>query len=480
MLRRLLSHWAAPSLKLRLNLLITAVFLLSMGFGGLLIVHNNRAAVRSEIKSSADLALGLIDATTENLSYSRFEAGEFRERLTRHIAALGQIRHVRLQVLDAAGRPLIRAPRATPERQERAPAWFVRLIAPPSVVYRRPIDVNGSLYGYVVVSTHPTDEMAEEWANMRDLFGTAAALFLFTWLLVIWAVGRALRPVDILLASFEDLERGNFDVRLPALAAPELAAISQRFNRMAQRLKETINENRYLAQHLIKVQDEERRTVARELHDNLAQYLFAIRTDAFAIGRLAGRGECAGIAELAGSLTANAAEMEGVVRKMIQRLRPLVLDELGLSDALSDLVGSWRGRHPEVSLSLEVRTRLGGLGRDIDLAVYHMVQECLLNVAKHAGATRVSIVVSRAAANGAGEGGPRGAASAPEGMLEVMVEDNGPGSSDLGGHAGVGLVGMRERLQALGGRLEIGGGGEHGFRVVAHIPLEPGREAMRA
>jgi signal transduction histidine kinase len=120
------------------------------------------------------------------------------------------------------------------------------------------------------------------------------------------------------------------------------------------------------------------------------------------------------------------------------------------------------------------------LGRDIDLAVYHMVQECLLNVAKHAGATRVSIVVSRAAADGAGEAGSCGPASAPEGMLEVVIEDNGPGSSDAGGHAGVGLVGMRERLQALGGRLEIGGGGERGFRVVAHIPLEPGREAMRA
>jgi two-component system sensor histidine kinase UhpB len=476
---------APLSLKLRFNLLITAILLLSMGLGGVLIIENNRRAVRNEIEASTELTLGLLDATTDNLHFSAAQGPEFRQRLAAYVAALSPIRHVRLQVLDSSGRPLVKTPVGTQGRSARAPAWFVRLVAPKPIVYRKPIRADGAPYGFVVVSTHPADEMAEDWLNVRDLFGVAAALFVLTWILVVWSVGRALKPVEILLRSFGHLERGDFHTRLPEFGAPELALISRKFNRMAQTLEQTARENQKLTQRLIMLQDEERRTVARELHDDLGQYLFAVKSDAFAIAQLATENKAAKIGEKAHAICALASQMETIVRKMIQRLRPLVLDELGLADALRDLTVSWRTHHPQIACMLEISGSLDDLGKEIDTAVYHMVQECLTNIAKHADASRVEIAIRRGAREMDGNPAHNSNLVAQQTspgcnqLLLVRVSDNGRGIQGTA-RSGMGLIGMRERIEALGGRLEIAPGLEAGSCVTAAIPLDKSREGIRS
>ncbi len=473
---------APLSLKLRFNLLITAILLLSVGLGSLLIIDNNRRAVRNEVEASTELTLGLLDATTDNLRFSAAEGPEFRRRLASYVAALSRIRHVRLQVLDASGRPLVKTAPGPQARSARAPGWFVRLVAPKPIAYRKPIRADDAPYGFVVVSTHPADEMAEDWLNVRDLFLVAAALFVLTWVLVVWSVGRALRPVDVLLRGFAGLERGDFRTRLPAFGAPELALISRSFNRMAQTLEQTGRENRQLTQRLINLQDEERRSVARELHDDLGQYLFTLKTDAFAIAQLAAGNKAAEIGEKARAISALAGQMETIVRKMIQRLRPLVLDELGLADALRDLVASWRTHHPQIACVLEIMSSLDDLGKEIDSAVYHVVQECLTNIAKHADASRAEIVVRRELCESdrglSANDNPAAqqASLAHEQTLVVRVSDNGRGIRGAG-RSGLGLIGMRERVEALGGRLEVVSGSAAGSCVTATIPLDKSRES---
>jgi two-component system sensor histidine kinase UhpB len=478
----LFTKFLAPlSLKLRFNLLIAAILLLSVGLGGFLLIDNNRRAVRSEIEASTELTLGLLDATTDNLHFSAAQGPEFRRRLASYVAALSRIRHVRLQVLDSSDQPLVKTPANPQMPSTRAPGWFVHLVAPQPIEYRKPIRADGAPYGFVVVSTHPADEMAEEWLNFRDLFLVSGALFVLTWILVVWSVGRALRPVEVLLRGFASLEQGDFCTRLPTFGAPELARISRSFNRLAQTLEQTARENRQLTQRLINLQDEERRVVARELHDDLGQYLFRLKTDAFAIGQLAAADKAAEIAAKARAIGSLAGQMETIVRKMIQRLRPLVLDELGLTDALRDLVASWAARHPQTACALEIAPALDNLGKETDSAVYHMVQECLTNIAKHADASRVEIVVRREprALNRAFDPNaclPTGRLSSDfEQTLVVCVCDNGRG---IGGasRSGMGLVGMRERIEALAGRLEITPGSPAGSCVTATIPLDKNRE----
>ncbi len=470
MLRLLQCLPETVGLKIRLNLLIAAALLASVALGGALAIHNYRRAVNRETEASVHLVLGLL-GTRRGLNMSAAEASRFRERLSREIPALTRVRHIRLSLVDAAGRPLAHTPVSSASKVHRAPGWFVRLVAPPPKVYRVPISLAGGATGFVVVSTDPDDEVAEEWANTRDLFAVTAMLFLALWVLVVWYVRHALRPLDELRAGFEALGRGEFGARVAARGAPELVSINRKFNEMAQALEVTNRENRRLSERLIDLRDEERRAIARELHDNLAQYLFAIRTDAFAIQRMA----APALEDAARSISESAARMEVVVRDMIQRLRPLVLDELGLKDALHDLVATWRTCNPRIACRLQIDAPLDGQPKEVELAVYHIVQESLTNVAKHSAASTASVTVRTA-----NEDEAQGTTRHGEPILEVVVEDSGQGPHAVARDTGMGLVGMRERVETLGGRLETTYRPGCGWRVMAMIPLAGRRNADAA
>jgi len=145
-----------------------------------------------------------------------------------------------------------------------------------------------------------------------------------------------------------------------------------------------------------------------------------------------------------------------VVHGIIRQLRPSALDHLGLSEAVEDLVEIWRGRHPEIGCDLRLRGDVDGLGEAINITVYRVIQECLTNVLRHAEATHAQIEVQR-----------------DEALLRVTVSDNGKGLSQRGesGSERFGLMGMRERVQALGGEFALQSQPGTGLTVVATIPV---------
>jgi two-component system sensor histidine kinase UhpB len=212
--------------------------------------------------------------------------------------------------------------------------------------------------------------------------------------------------------------------------------------------------------------------IARELHDNLAQYLFVIRTDAFAIDRFAASTGVEMVQKAALSISQSAASMEAVVREMIQQLRPLVLDELGLEDALRDLIASWRTRNPSIACHLHMEVPFGDTSKEAELAVYHVVQESLTNVAKHSGASTTTVAVRKAIATEQKSSGELQS-------LEITIEDNGRGVNAAATASGMGLVGMRERVETLGGQLEVAYRSGRGWLVSARLPL-PQKDRAKA
>jgi len=456
-------------LKFRLNLLITLVLITSVALSAVLVLGNYRRAISRETEASAQLALGLLSATRD-MKLDPAEASQFHERLSSAIPGLTHVRHVRLELVDAAGEALTRPSMSL--LSGAAPRWFARLVAPPPKSYRVPISFGAGTSGFVVVSTDPEDEIAEQWANTRDLFVSVALLLLALWLLVVGYVRYALQPLDTLRIAFESLGQGNLSSRAAVFGGPELAGINRKFNEMASALERASQENRLLTQRLIYLRDEERRSIARELHDNLAQYLFAIRTDSFAIERLAATARMPQMNEAVNSISESASRMETVVRDMIQRLRPLVLDELGLRDALRDLVATWRVRNPQIVCRLQIDAPLAAEIKDVELAVYHIVQESLTNVAKHSEASVANVVIRQMGAIAIEELTEQ---QSDEQVLEVVIEDDGRGVPPVATgtmKAGMGLVGMRERVETLGGRLETSYRPEQGWRVSARIPLK--------
>lgn len=223
------------------------------------------------------------------------------------------------------------------------------------------------------------------------------------------------------------------------------------FTLMQSELSDALEENRRLSQRSMQVQEEERRNLARELHDELGQSLNAIKVDAVMI-----RDRCQQFVEVQRSAQAIidvSSQVYEVVRSLMRRLRPVALDELGLRSAVQYSVDQWQRRHPGARCEFEATGELDDLGEHVNITLYRLVQECLTNVAKHAQATQVSIALK------------------DEGMaIRFNFEDNGCGFDPARRSQGLGLIGLRERVEALSGGFELNSAPGKGVRIQATIP----------
>jgi two-component system sensor histidine kinase UhpB len=274
--------------------------------------------------------------------------------------------------------------------------------------------------------------------------------------MVIWAVSQALKPTTKILDALNELENGNLAARLPAFKLPELSRIGEKFNHMVETLQQSILQNHKLTQQLITLQEEERKNLARELHDEFGQCLTAINTDASVISKVADK-KYPEIKESALAISQLSKHLIDMVSGLLQQLRPGILDELGLSPALLDLVDTWKSRHKDIACGIKVTGIHDDISEANSVAIYRLVQESLTNVARHSEATKVEIEVYSLTQMG------------KEG-LEVIVKDNGKGF--IAKHtSGFGLPGMRERVEGLGGNFAIQS--ERGTEIKAWIPNKP-------
>jgi two-component system, NarL family, sensor histidine kinase UhpB len=215
--------------------------------------------------------------------------------------------------------------------------------------------------------------------------------------------------------------------------------------------------------------EEERRAIARELHDELGQCVTAIETIGTAIARRAGE-SAPEVRDNANTIVSVASHIYDIVHGLIRRLRPSGLDHLGLGETLRDAVANWSRSHPDVRWNLALSGDLEGLGEAVNITVYRIVQEALTNVVRHAEATRAEISVSRERTGPSGE------------AVAVCIRDDGKGIGPAGAHADTqfGLTGIRERVQALGGSFEISGAPGQGVTARALIPLAGAARAVEA
>ena len=218
------------------------------------------------------------------------------------------------------------------------------------------------------------------------------------------------------------------------------------------RLAGALADNRRLAQGQLRVQEDERKNLARELHDELGQYLNAIKLDAVSIYDPAST-DLPFIRKAAFGIIQTADHVHGVVSDMIRRLRPVALDELGLAAALEHCIDHWRGRRPQTQFTLTVRGSLDGLEEPVNLTIYRIMQEGLTNAYKHADARHVDVMLERSVQ-----------------FLDLTVTDDGRGMQPAASHAGYGLNGMRERIEAIGGRFTLESSPGQGVNLKVSLP----------
>lgn len=222
-------------------------------------------------------------------------------------------------------------------------------------------------------------------------------------------------------------------------------------------LAETLAENKRLAQQYVDMQEHERKALARDLHDELGQYLNAIKLDAVSI-REAISGD-SGVRDAARAMISNIDRVYGVVTGLIRQLRPVGLDDLGVAAALEHCVNEWRSRLPLTTIEMSIAGDFETLDETRALVLYRLVQEALTNIARHSQATRVEIRIGQARTRDGGQ------------SLDILIADNGRGADTKAPRAGLGLVGMRERVSALGGSITLASEHGAGFKVMAFLPM---------
>jgi two-component system sensor histidine kinase UhpB len=426
-------------LRSRLSLLLGAVLALGLSLGVALLTLHAGARIRAEAEAATRLAQDFVLTALAQAQSAPDPTAE----LDRLLAQARTFRHLRIFIEGAEPPPAFANAR-------RAPGWFAMLATPRASAAR--IEMTGRLSGALLIAANPADEIAEIWEEIVALTLGGALVALAAFALIFVAVTRTLAPVSALAEGLARLERGERSLRVARGGSPELVAIADGINALAASLARLDDKNHRLLRRMIHVQEDERRDIARDLHDEIGPFLFAIRAG---VGALRRKSANHGLAPDCERIDAQIAALQQVNRRVLARLRPAALEELGLAGGLDALAAGWRESHPGVEVTLDVADC--PLDEETALAAYRIAQEGLTNALRHSGARSVTISV---------------AVEAPD-QLRIRVADDGAGLKP-GWREGLGLRGMSERVGALGGRLTLREGESRGAVLEAWLPLEAG------
>lgn len=226
--------------------------------------------------------------------------------------------------------------------------------------------------------------------------------------------------------------------------------------KQAEEAERKLEENRQFTQLIQSHIEEERRSLARELHDELGQYVTAIKSFAFAIATKA-RDQLPEVESSAQTIVAAANHIYDGMHNIIRHLRPGSLDNLGLVETLKDAVSGWQKQYPHVNFALSFEGELAQLGENLNINLYRIVQEAVTNALRHAQGENINIHLARDLHT-----------------VRLSIHDDGRGMAicNLGEGQHFGLVGMRERVQSLSGLFQLNSELDEGTSIEVEIPIK--------
>lgn len=450
------------SFKLRFVLLFSAVLALAVLVAGVAVVISARTAVETEVEAGMELATTLVIRTLAGAPDPRSAADAISSAL-----AMLPLRHVRIAIAADGAATALPALVTT-----RVPDWFYRLVGPDHRQEEIRMRLSNGAPARVLVVAAPEDEIAEVWSDLSNLAlilaMVSAAAVILAWI----AIDRALRPLAQLSAALERLGRHEYQIRLEPIRIRELRRIGETINTLALELRQAEERNRDLGRKLIEVQEGERRQIAGEIHDELGPCLFGIRVEIRSLSRLARslpEGTCQAVAERCEAVLGLADTIHRMSRRLLDRLRPMALEHLPLSAVLGDTVNRWRATEPGIDWRLhlpgDVASSIDRLDDTASVSLYRIVQESLMNAARHAGATRVEVEISSTPE-------PDGRVAPGEASVGFSIRDDGRGIASED-RAGIGIHAMSDQVRALGGSIAILSSPGGGVTVEGRIPFVP-------
>ncbi len=425
------------SLKLRLMASIAASLLLTLLLGGGALFWLARDAAQNEIAASFRVTEHAIRVTLASDIQHKVTFREVIGSIDGHRNLRAYLYNEKNQVIAAS---------KLGEAGLAAPGWFTAMIAPPPMSVRIPLPLPG-FPCTLLLKSDAANQAAQIWQFARVAFA-AMLLFCASALLFVWlVVGRSLRFFGRFQSGLRTISEGDYQARLAPDSGPDFAPLAEGFNHMAERLSSYRAKNQRLQEQILSLQDEERAEIARDLHDEVGPYLFAIQVDA---DRLAKSGNEQS-RDRAGAIREAALHIQRHVKNILRQLRPVSGLDFGLETAIDDLIAFWKRRHPEIRFERQIDFGLK-LDRRGEETAYRIVQESVSNAVRHGKPGTIRIVLADHAVG-----------------VSLSITDDGVGFGESDHKDGMGLKGMAERVQALNGEFAVEHHA-HGVKVRALLP----------
>jgi two-component system sensor histidine kinase UhpB len=436
------------SLRLGLILSIAAILASTLVVTAVLTYRHAVHKLDVEMQSTLTAVQRTIEVALQDIQGVPIDAAHVQ----RLVQTFDGSRHVRVELHDKSGKYLLSSVPAPVE--SGMPDWFFELLSPKEMTAR--VDwPNGSNLGqHIVVTADPRNEAGEVWSDVRLHLSTILLFCLLTLAVLSVLLSYALAPLARFLQAFERTGRGEVGEQLPVSGPLEIQSLSNGFNRMTALLAEAQEKNRKLDAQLEAVQEEERASLARDLHDDVGPLLFSIDVDATTIRDLADKKAEPKFSERAAAIQDAVAQVKEQVRSILWQLRPGLILDLGLANALENTIAPLRARHPDVQFTIDAPKR--SWRPQIDIALLAIVREAVLNALKHGRPKHVSIRIA-----------------SPSGdRVEAVIANDGGTLHATSNSGSLGVISMHERTKLLGGVLTIvDSQDKRGVEVRVSIPI---------
>ena len=441
------------SLKLRLIIIINSLILISILIGLFLIVKNSHENIRSEIISSKALASYAINQSIQkDPGYIKY----LQQNQSIGLSELVNVRHLKIDYYDKNG-TLIESNSRLMSNQPQSPFWFDWLLkinqTKNYIPEKIPLNISGRNLGFILLTPDPTSEFAEIWNQFQSGIVATIVFVILLNISIYFLFSRMLTPIDQLVNAFEELSRKNFNIKVPRVKILEFNELRKKFNQLATTLKKNHSEITKLNQAIIDIQEDEKRSISRDLHDDFAQSLAAIQAEAY-------------VALLSKELEYKDIRLKAVMdmtktmiidlKNLMQRLSLGILDDIGIEAAIEDLIQSWvnKNNYSNANINLMIPEQINKFQSKEAANIYRIIQECLNNISKHSQPNKINISIGM-----------------KSNCLEMVFLNNGIKKNNKTTSSKLGLVGLRERVTFLKGTLSVKKLNKE-FKVAISIPLK--------
>ncbi|WFU24326.1 histidine kinase [Bradyrhizobium sp. CB1717] len=441
--------WQRLSFRTQLFLPLGAGFLAALVLGGILLQVFATGQLADENEPARRSTKTIATALNNTLRAS----DDPQKTLQAFVQSLDTASDIQFRAVEAGPIPSVKDGL---RNLQAVPQWFLNLLTMPDLDAASPVVIDGRHVGDIVFVPDLSADLFEKWIGFLALTSLVVALMLLTGTIAYLFAGSVVGPLQYLGEGLARIRRGDYATPIPVGGPPEIRRSCEAANALSATLAQLSQDNRDLLHRLVSLQDDERRDLARELHDELGPLLFSIR--AGTISLIEASPAAGNLGNSAEEVLQSVEALQQTNRRILDRLRPLYIEELGLETSVHTLLRNFRKQAPHIDLTAAIDPGLNAIDGPLAQTVYRVIQEALTNVLRHAGASNADV---QAAIVGD--------------ALVIEVSDDGGGFPE-GNLFGRGLTGMHERVRALSGSLSLLRAGDRTY-VRCHLPVERVRDA---